>query len=617
MKTESMQTALPRWLLFLVAAGSMSSGPLLAQVPVDESGNPIEAIDEPTAQNTDVDPAQAPDPELENLTAAELETLVGRIALYPDDLLAVVLPASAYPLQIVQAARFLEQLESDSSLLPDESWDPSVTALLNYPEVVKLMNEDIDWTYKLGEAVVRQQADVIAAIETFRDRAYAAGNLKSDERQTVTNEDGVIEIQPVEEKIIYVPYYEPERVVVYQTQPVYYYYPRPCPVYYYPYPYGYSFASGYFWGVTTAFTIGWTSHHLRVFHHSYRGHPYYGHHYFGHYYRRPSISVYNTYYVNNHVRRSPHHYRDGDFWRPRRHGGALPGHYRSRADYYSDTRRERSEDGYRDRRDSSDTRQIAAGSSRHAGRRPGFSGETGNEARERNGGNDTAARFAGNRSDADTSNRGRENPAERRRRADAGNASDNDTIRFRPRERADVARRATVDDDAIRFRARERSASRSTIQSPPAVTSQGDRNDRHTVTNRSRSNGTVASPASRERTVNRGFRSSSRTTRPEQAAVRRAGPARVTEPRAAPSVPHSARPSASAPRSMPRPSANRPSASRPSGSRPSASRPSASRPSASRPAATSRQAPSRESRAAPPRSSASDNGNARRRANQQ
>jgi hypothetical protein len=217
MNMESMHRRLPGaalLLLPLVAFALLWSGSLPAQVPVDEDGNPLEALDEatePGAVTTPLEGEEAPP-----LTQEELETLVGPIALYPDKLLAIVLPASTYPLEIVQAARFLEQLEEDSSLKPDESWDDSVTALLNYPEVVKMMNDDIDWTWRLGEAVVRQQAEVVAAVEAFRDRAYAAGNLKSDERQTVSNNGGAIEIEPIEEDVIYVPYYEPERVVYYR-----------------------------------------------------------------------------------------------------------------------------------------------------------------------------------------------------------------------------------------------------------------------------------------------------------------------------------------------------------------------------------------------------------------
>jgi hypothetical protein len=167
-------------LLGTVALGTLATGSALAQVPVDEEGNPIPAVvDYGNSEEVLTDA-------LPLLTAVELETLVGPVALYPDDLLAIVLPASTYPLEIVQAARFLEQLEIDSTLEPNEDWDDSIIALLNYPEVVQMMNDDIDWTWQLGEAVIAQQNDLVASVEVFRDRAYAAGNLKTDEYQTVT-----------------------------------------------------------------------------------------------------------------------------------------------------------------------------------------------------------------------------------------------------------------------------------------------------------------------------------------------------------------------------------------------------------------------------------------------
>ncbi|MBT8131409.1 MAG: DUF3300 domain-containing protein, partial [Gammaproteobacteria bacterium] len=258
------------------------------------------------------------------LSQDELADLVGPIALYPDDLLAIVLPASTYPLQIVQAARFLEDYENDTSLQPSEDWDESIIALLNYPEVVRLMSEDLSWTWELGGAVLNQQQDVILATETFRDRAYDAGNLRSDEFQTIDYDGDSIEITPVNEEVIYVPYYEPRRVVVRHVEPAYYYYPRPYPVYYYPYPASYSFSNGFFWGVTTSFRIGWSSRHLHVRHHSFRGHPYYGYRYSNHYYRQPSIQIFNNWYVNNSGRHSNNRYRDGDRWRPRPNNGARP-----------------------------------------------------------------------------------------------------------------------------------------------------------------------------------------------------------------------------------------------------------------------------------------------------
>lgn len=289
----------------------------LAQVPVDESGDPVPVT---SAGSEDI-PLLGP---------AELEELVGPIALYPDDLLAIVLPATTYPLQLVQAERFLQDLQNDASLEPDESWDDSIVALLNYPEAIELLTDELDQTWRLGEAVVAQQADVVTAIENFRDRAYAAGNLKSDTHQTVSQNEGVIEITPVEEDVIYVPYYEPERVVVYQPSPVYYYYPRAYPVYYYPYSYGHSFRHGFFWGVTTAFTVGWFTDSLHVYHRSYYGHPYYGH-YYGHnyWYRNPSIHVHNNYYYNNHNSyHSGNRNGHGDYWRP--HSGSTVSHHDQR-----------------------------------------------------------------------------------------------------------------------------------------------------------------------------------------------------------------------------------------------------------------------------------------------
>ena len=94
------------------------------------------------------------------LTPAELADVVGPIALYPDDLVGIVLPASTYPLQIVEAGRFLEKRKQDPSQKPGQDWDDSVVALLNYPEVVHLLSDDLDWTWDLGTAVLNQRPDV-------------------------------------------------------------------------------------------------------------------------------------------------------------------------------------------------------------------------------------------------------------------------------------------------------------------------------------------------------------------------------------------------------------------------------------------------------------------------
>jgi hypothetical protein len=423
MKTQSNKVHLNSIPILLVTLLVLASGAVMAQVPVDENGKPIASLPAESYSEDDALTAAAP------LTATELEELVGPIALYPDDLLAIVLPASTYPLEIVQAARFLQELETDSSLKPDENWDESVAALVNYPEVIQMMDDDIDWTWRLGEAVISQQAAVIAAVEMFRDRAYAAGNLKSDEYQTVSLDEGAIEIEPADEEIIYVPYYEPAEVVVYQPQPVYRYYPRAYPVYYYPYPVGHHFASGYFWGVTTAFTIGWSNHNLHVYHPSYYGHPYYGHHYYGHYYRRPSVSVYNTYYVNNNYRTSQYNRRDGDYWRPRQRSGSRPYTNRVRNQHYppgsvTQTRNRsgarnssRRELGLRERNrnTASNNRQVrvatAADNSRNrSNSRPAAERAT-SEVRFRERGENVAAARANTRTRAVTDNRNRRQQA--------------------------------------------------------------------------------------------------------------------------------------------------------------------------------------------------------------
>ena len=311
-----------------------------SQVPVDEYGNPTQSswdVESSPGSNTELEGARIEmlgDESIPLLSARDLDQLVGPVALYPDALLAIALPAAAYPLQVVQAARFLDELESDPSLTPSPDWDESVVALLNYPEVLSMLNEDIDWTLRLGEAVIAQQTDVIAAVQRFRDRAYVAGNLRSDERQAVVHSNEIIEITPVSEDVIYVPYYEPETVVRRSVTPVYRYYPEPHPVYYYPYPDGHAFRNGFFWGVTSAYALGWRQDRLRVIHHSFRGHPYYGRHYGARWwYRRPSIMYHNRHYFR--PNRATVRNRFGDYWTPRRVRHATRVHDRARAPRYS------------------------------------------------------------------------------------------------------------------------------------------------------------------------------------------------------------------------------------------------------------------------------------------
>jgi len=191
-------------------------------------------------------------------SAAELDKLVGPIALYPDDLVAIILPASTNPLQLVQADRYLDKRKSDPKLPVDDKWDDAVKSLLNYPDVVKSMSADLDWTSALGEAVVADQGAVLDAIQNFRLRAQAAGNLKSDGKQVVAASNEVITIVPADPQVIYVPQYNPATIVVAGGYP-WGYYPTPYPSYYYPYAPGAALAAGVVWGA--AIGAAWSGNH--------------------------------------------------------------------------------------------------------------------------------------------------------------------------------------------------------------------------------------------------------------------------------------------------------------------------------------------------------------------
>ncbi len=189
------------------------------------------------------------------LTAEELNALVAPVALYPDELLAVVLPASTNPLQVVEAQRFLEKKKSDPNLKPNQEWDPSVLALLNYPEVIKQMNDDLSWTQDLGNAVLDQQDDVLKAIQAARGSASAAGYLQSNDQQTVVNEGDNITIESSNPEVVYVPTYDPAPIVnnnyVNYPPPAY---SEPYPPYWAP---AATFFAGAFVGAAFAYGFDW------------------------------------------------------------------------------------------------------------------------------------------------------------------------------------------------------------------------------------------------------------------------------------------------------------------------------------------------------------------------
>ena len=191
-------------------------------------------------------------------TSDELQNLVGRIALYPDDLLALILPASTTPLDIVKGQRFLMKYETDKSLQPDPSISPPVMNLLTSPDVITLMGDDLDWTDALGQAVTAQQQDVLNAIQVFRRKAQAAGNLNSDDKQIVVVQQETVQIVPAQPEVIYVPVYQPATVVVAQPAPVVTYAPTAYPVYYNPVATAAVAATvGYIAGSNNAYGVNW------------------------------------------------------------------------------------------------------------------------------------------------------------------------------------------------------------------------------------------------------------------------------------------------------------------------------------------------------------------------
>jgi hypothetical protein len=156
-----------------------------------------------------------PTPVYQPLAYQQLDQLLGPIALYPDPLIAQILPASTLPTQIVLANRYVSG-GGDPNQIDQQPWDPSVQALTRYPEVLKWMDDNLNWTTELGQAFLNQQQDVMDSIQRLRQSALNVGNLQSTPQQQVIYDGGYIEIVPVDPQVIYIPVYQPDQVY-YQT----------------------------------------------------------------------------------------------------------------------------------------------------------------------------------------------------------------------------------------------------------------------------------------------------------------------------------------------------------------------------------------------------------------
>jgi hypothetical protein len=229
---------------------------VLASTLVLHLSSPIVSHAQPAGQ-----PATAQAETAQTFNTEQLDALLAPIALYPDPLLTQTLMASTFPLQIVQAARWVEDpnnkaLSGDAltKALESQPWDPSVKSLVPFPQVLARMNGNLDWTQQLGYSVADQQAAVMDSIQRLRRQAQSAGSLQSTPQQVVRSEAQTIIIEPAQPDVVYVPSYNP--TAVYGTWP----YPAYPPVYMPPpaayYPLGGALATGLAFGAGIAITAG-------------------------------------------------------------------------------------------------------------------------------------------------------------------------------------------------------------------------------------------------------------------------------------------------------------------------------------------------------------------------
>ncbi|NGP54346.1 DUF3300 domain-containing protein [Thioalkalivibrio sp. XN8] len=229
-------------------------------------------------------------------TEAELDQLLAPIALYPDALLSQVLVAATYPLEVVAAARWSRAnptLEGEAAVaaVADRDWDPSVKSLVAFPDLLARMDADLEWTQRLGEAMLLQESDVMASIQFLRAKAEEAGTLADTEQVRVVREERTIIIEPARERVVYVPYYDTRVVYGPWWRPAYppIYWPRPA---YYSYA-----ASGIYWSTGVYVPVGFF---LTDF-----------------YWPHRSVVVVNTprYYYPRYYYPGRYHYVPGERWR--------------------------------------------------------------------------------------------------------------------------------------------------------------------------------------------------------------------------------------------------------------------------------------------------------------
>ncbi len=253
------EASLPR-LSTKILVSLLSVGLLFATLPPGLSASQNDQAPPPPSNQSPPPPDQgAPPPQYAQQTPDQLQQLVAPIALYPDSLVAQILAASTYPEQVVEADRWVQahpDLKGDdlAKAVDQQPWDPSVKALTAFPSVLGNMDKNISWTSSLGDAYYNQQQDVMDAVQVMRKKAQQAGNLKSTQQQTVTDEYGDVEIAPTNPQVVYVPAYDPWLVYGYPVAPWPGWYPYPGIWFGGPYlSFGVGFGVGFFGG----FGWGW------------------------------------------------------------------------------------------------------------------------------------------------------------------------------------------------------------------------------------------------------------------------------------------------------------------------------------------------------------------------
>ena len=171
------------------------------------------------AQTTEIAPSAstAAAPAEQIFKQEELDQMLAPVALYPDALLAQMLMASTYPLEVVEAGRWVNQHKGLSGAalqgaLAGQPWDASVKSLCAFPQILNRMSRDLSWTQKLGDAFIDQQQQVMDTVQNLRRKAQAAGTLRSNAQQQVGTADDDITIEPANPQVVYVPTYDPTLV---------------------------------------------------------------------------------------------------------------------------------------------------------------------------------------------------------------------------------------------------------------------------------------------------------------------------------------------------------------------------------------------------------------------